>query len=266
MKAKTFLRFIRVEHVVKNILWFIIGVLLTMQFGIDLLTTCIAFTSYISIWFFAYSLNECSDYEEDKSHPLKSKRPIASGEMTLEEGKRILPILLTISLVLALFVNLTFLVVILSALVLILLYNNQSWKLRKRMVFAVPIIWLMEITRLLAGSVQNGHMPGEWFLLLGLPTTYIFGFHFYWEDAKRFGKSIKISQVALFIAAALLMGLWYFNLTFTPQLIAISIGCAAVGAVGLFLIRKMPFDKKVIYYQYHFLYLLLGSVILLLLS
>ena len=82
-----FLRAMRTEHYIKNILIFIplffSGKFLDMNL---LLVSCLVFIFFSLICSSVYIINDTVDYKYDKNHPIKSKRPIASGKIKISHA------------------------------------------------------------------------------------------------------------------------------------------------------------------------------------
>ena len=91
---KQYLKLIRVKHWLKNGLVF-----LPLFFSINLCNV-----QYLSLCFLAfvifslsssvvYVLNDMADVEKDKLHPIKKKRPLASGAISMAQAKIVIVIL-----------------------------------------------------------------------------------------------------------------------------------------------------------------------------
>ena len=81
---KTIIKMMRVKHYIKNLLVFIPLVFSSHLFNTDLLLK--AFLGFISFSFLSsavYIVNDLKDIKKDRLHPTKSKRPIASGSVSL---------------------------------------------------------------------------------------------------------------------------------------------------------------------------------------
>jgi 4-hydroxybenzoate polyprenyltransferase len=83
MKALEFLRLLRVKQWIKNFSVFAPLIFSQNVFNLELLfKTTFAFVVFCILSGAAYVLNDLKDLETDKLHPLKSKRPMASGRIT----------------------------------------------------------------------------------------------------------------------------------------------------------------------------------------
>lgn len=85
---KNYIKLIRVKHWLKNFLIF-----LPIFFSINilnknlLLTTIIAFLSFSFTSSIVYIINDINDLENDKKHPIKKLRPLASGQISIKSAK-----------------------------------------------------------------------------------------------------------------------------------------------------------------------------------
>jgi len=120
--VKNYIKLIRVKHWLKNGLVF-----LPLFFSINLFKTTLLFNSLISFLIFSftasivYVVNDINDIEKDKLHPIKKKRPLASGVISKKQA-------IITAIVLAL----------LDILMMLFLYNitNKVW------IFIIPLAYL----------------------------------------------------------------------------------------------------------------------------
>lgn len=92
-----YIRLLRPTHWVKNLLLF--GGLVfggrALETGAELLSLA-AFAVFCALSSFVYVLNDLRDRERDRAHPLKSKRPLASGEASVGAAWALAAVLLII--------------------------------------------------------------------------------------------------------------------------------------------------------------------------
>jgi len=80
--VKRYLRLMRIQHYIKNILILLPIVFSGRLFNINLLLiNLLGVVSFSFIASFIYVINDIADVNQDKLHPVKCKRPIASGEI-----------------------------------------------------------------------------------------------------------------------------------------------------------------------------------------
>ena len=92
-----YLKLIRVKHWLKNVLVF-----LPIFFSINLFNRDLFFSSIVAFLVFSftssivYVINDINDVEKDKLHPIKRKRPLASGAISIGKAKILVVTLLLI--------------------------------------------------------------------------------------------------------------------------------------------------------------------------
>lgn len=109
-----------------------------------------------------YILNDLKDLEEDKLHPIKSKRPLASGELKRRQAIAAFVILSFISLLLASVVNEEFLWV---CLVYFFLQIAYSFALKHVVILDVFIVASGFFLRVIAGAVAIQVQISPWLLI-----------------------------------------------------------------------------------------------------
>ncbi len=127
-----------------------------------LLQTLLAFGVFCLLSGALYILNDLRDLEEDKLHPIKSKRPLASGELKKRQAIAAFVILSFISLILAELVNMDFLWVCLVYFVLQVAY---SLALKHVVILDVFIVASGFFLRVIAGAVAIKVYISPWLLI-----------------------------------------------------------------------------------------------------
>lgn len=100
-RMKKYLKLIRIKHWLKNGLVFF-----PIFFSINLLNISLLLKAFIAFLVFSftssivYVLNDINDVEKDRLHPIKKKRPLASGEISIKKAKIIIAILAVITAIL----------------------------------------------------------------------------------------------------------------------------------------------------------------------
>jgi len=120
-----------------------------------------------------YILNDLLDLEEDKKHPRKKYRPLASGLISKNKAMIILSLLMIISIVLSYFVDIYFLLII-----LIYIFNNvlYSLKLKHISVLDIIIIAFGFLLRVIAGGVVANIDISIWLILMTFLLAIFLGF------------------------------------------------------------------------------------------
>ena len=162
------LSLLRVKQWIKNAFVFVaafFGKALTLANLHDL---CIAFISFCFISSAVYILNDYRDLEQDRMHPKKSKRPLASGEVSIVTAVITAILLATSSLLLAGLVQYQ------SLLYLLLLYAVinifYSFGLKKVAIVDLILVSSGFVLRVIGGAVVVNVVVSFWLLLM----TFLF--------------------------------------------------------------------------------------------
>ncbi|MDA1060781.1 MAG: UbiA family prenyltransferase, partial [bacterium] len=165
----TFLKQIRVSHWIKNLLVFA-PVLVSYRFFAFEYYTYGNFVSLFKLFFafsflasLSYIVNDFLDLEEDKKHPAKQKRPLASGKISKNSVVILAIILFAAVVLLSLGFNWKVQVILLAYLVLNLLY---SLKLKTIPLLEFFFIAFMYFLRLKAGGELLDLNPSDWLILM----------------------------------------------------------------------------------------------------
>lgn len=179
------LNLIRVKHYIKNFLIFIpiIFSLNYTNFSL-IIREILAFISFSFSASFIYIVNDIVDRDKDKIHPIKKYRPIASGSVPIVQAISVAIILISVSIWLALILNVNSFLIISGYLFLNLLY---SFGLKNIPIIDVSIIALGFILRVLIGGTSIYVPISNWLLLT------IFTLSFYLGFAKRRNEISKVS-------------------------------------------------------------------------
>jgi 4-hydroxybenzoate polyprenyltransferase/phosphoserine phosphatase len=112
-----------------------------------------------------YLLNDLFDLDDDRSHPTKRNRPIASGDMPLDLAALLIPVLLLGALLSAALLPSEFLAVLAAYFIITLGY---SLRLKQIAVLDVLLLSALYTTRLLAGGAATGVAVSYWLLVFSL--------------------------------------------------------------------------------------------------
>ncbi|MFO7979800.1 MAG: decaprenyl-phosphate phosphoribosyltransferase [Candidatus Aminicenantes bacterium] len=157
----------RPKQWIKN--FFIFAPLIFSQnlFEIPLLIKSItAFAAFCLLSSSLYILNDISDLEEDKHHPLKSKRPLASGQINKSQAWIAFSVLLALSIAISfLFLNQNFMF---AALIYVILQFSYSFGLKHVIILDVFIIAAGFIIRVIAGGFAINVQISHWLLICTL--------------------------------------------------------------------------------------------------
>lgn len=165
-KIKFYLKLMRVHHWVKNLFIFM-PLFFSFQFkDISLLIANIL--SFIGFSFLAsaiYIINDWCDHEDDKLHPEKRHRPIASGAVTSKEAFVLLVILLILCIVVyaGVLKNMNALYLVMGYFILNILY---SIKLKRIPIIDISIVAIGFVIRVFIGGIVIDTPLSQWLIIM----------------------------------------------------------------------------------------------------
>ena len=119
-----------------------------------------------------YVLNDIVDIEQDKNHPLKSYRPLASGKLNISHAKVFLVFIIPLSLGISYYLNLSFFIVALSYFLLQIAY---TFSLKHIIILDVLAIASGFVLRVVAGAVVIDVDISSWLLICTLLLSLFLG-------------------------------------------------------------------------------------------
>ena len=180
---KKYLKLIRVKHYLKNILIFLPLIFGQALLDFNKLIICIlGFISFSLIASCVYIINDLKDVEKDKKHPVKCKRPIASGEISKTKAKLLFVFLFFIAIILneiIYFISKNIIVVSLGLFFEIIYFVMNiaySFGLKNLPIIDVVILVVGFIIRILYGSVLCNIRISKWFYLTIISGSFYMGF------------------------------------------------------------------------------------------
>ncbi len=118
-----------------------------------------------------YLINDCIDINSDRSHPFKKFRPIASGKLKIKSAIYFSILLSLLSLVLALNINLSLFLIIISYTIIQLFYCLKLKNLPILDLFCITFGFLL---RAIAGGIATNLFISSWFILtVGLLSLFL---------------------------------------------------------------------------------------------
>lgn len=154
---------LRPHQYVKNLFIFA-PLLFSFHFVMDdIVNTAIAFVLFSLIASSIYVFNDLMDIEEDKKHPIKKFRPLASGHVGKSTAKLLIMLLSGTSLVFAFFVNIGLFYVLAFYFLLNLAY---SMKLKHITIVDIFIIAMGFVLRLFAGNSVLDTPLSMWIIIM----------------------------------------------------------------------------------------------------
>lgn len=112
-----------------------------------------------------YVINDLLDLKEDRQHPQKRLRPLAAGDLTLLSGLRLIPLLLTLSVAVSLWLPSSFLVMLGGYFALTLAY---SLYIRRMVLMDVIVLATLFTMRVMAGSAAVSIWASPWLLAFSM--------------------------------------------------------------------------------------------------
>ncbi|MGM5482223.1 MAG: UbiA family prenyltransferase [Nanobdellota archaeon] len=160
---KDYLRLMRPSQWYKNLVIFI-AIFFTGQIfqSQSLLLTALGFISLCMVSSSNYIINDVVDRFEDKLHPKKKKRPIASGKVGISKALILSFILLITATIIAIFLNKMFALCIIT---LFLLTQIYSLGLKKEPVIDILIIGINFVIRAMSGAFIINAKISPWLIV-----------------------------------------------------------------------------------------------------
>ncbi|MEW6685328.1 MAG: decaprenyl-phosphate phosphoribosyltransferase [Candidatus Edwardsbacteria bacterium] len=119
-----------------------------------------------------YIFNDLTDLEQDRRHPVKSHRPLASGRLKAGQAISALIIFIPSSLAVSYWLNLSFFIIALAYFLLQLAY---SFSLKNVVILDVFIVAIGFVLRVLAGAVVINVEISSWFLVCAILLSLFLG-------------------------------------------------------------------------------------------
>lgn len=229
---KNLLQLIRPKQWVKNVF-----VLLPMFFGGSLLVgqnILAATITFLSFSFAAssiYCFNDLIDVEADRRHPVKCKRPVASGAVSIQQAYVLMGVMILMSMLVLLLMPCQMLQV--GAIILFYWLLNLAYcvRLKEYAIVDVCIVAFGFVLRLLAGGMATETPLSRWIVLMTFLLTLFLSFAKRRDDVVRMNQTGEaprkntsrynltfINQVITFTASVTLV--CYIMYTVSPEVIA----------------------------------------------
>jgi len=133
----------------------------------------IGFTIFCMITGCAYMINDLVDLEKDKLHPVKSRRPLASGKLKKDTAVKIVVLVCLTSLFFAFYMNVLFGIIVLAY---FLLNIGYSIYLKNIVIIDVVSIAAGFVLRVLGGAVIISVVASQWLILCTILLSLFLGF------------------------------------------------------------------------------------------
>ncbi len=212
---KGFIKLLRPHQWLKNVFVF-----LPMFFGGSLLDISDLAASVLTFFAFSfaasaiYCFNDIIDVEDDRRHPVKCKRPVASGAVSMSGAKRLMVLMVMLSVAVTALLRGTFSVLGVCAVIVFYLILNILYcvKLKQYAIVDVCIVAFGFVLRVLAGGIATDVKLSHWLVLMTFLLTLFLSF------AKRRDDVIRMNETG----KAPRKNTIRYNLTFINQAITIT--------------------------------------------
>ena len=181
---KEYLKLMRVKHYFKNILIFLPLIFSGDLFNITKISVClIGYIAFSLIASFVYIVNDIRDIENDKKHPVKRNRPLASGKISKKQGIIFAIVLIGVAyminaipvLLKMLSIN-NYVVSMLFMTLYIIINIAYSFGLKKQPIIDVVILVLGFLIRILYGSTITNIEVSNLLYLTVIAGSFYMGF------------------------------------------------------------------------------------------
>jgi 4-hydroxybenzoate polyprenyltransferase len=142
----------------------------------------------------AYLINDIIDLEQDRIHPVKRLRPIASGKVPIKQAKIAACILCAVSIGLSFFMNYDFGLAMSAYLALNFLYSKILKKLVIIDVFCLGGFFLL---RIIAGGIIAGVTLSHWIVFMTMLLALFLGFNKRGQELKLLKREAHLSRKVL---------------------------------------------------------------------
>jgi len=164
VSSSTLIKLIRPHQYIKNLFIFL-PLFFALQIGnVDLLVKALlAFIAFSLTASAIYILNDYHDIEEDRQHPKKRKRPLASGEITKAQARVIMAVLALVGFSLMATLSLDAVGILIAYIVMNIAY---SLRLKHVAIVDITLIAVGFVLRLFIGAVVTGIPLSMWIVVM----------------------------------------------------------------------------------------------------
>ena len=238
MNIRHIIKVARPTHWIKNIFVF-----LPIFFGGALLNTTEVVAAALTFMSFSlaasaiYCLNDIIDVDADRAHPVKCKRPIASGAITIPQAYGMMTVSLLISIVLMFLLPEGHAKSILVIIAYFIINVAYCLRLKEYAIIDVCIIASGFVLRILAGGYATGVHLSKWIVLMTFLLTLFLAFAKRRDDVLRMNTTGRAPR----------KNTSRYNLTFINQAITITgsvmVVCYVMYTVSPEIIAQFATDK-----------------------
>jgi 4-hydroxybenzoate polyprenyltransferase len=205
---------LRPKNWLKNIFVFVPLVFsLELTNGRQVLVCAVAFAAFCALSSSVYIFNDLFDLDNDRLHPVKCQRPIASGAISKRKARVFCFAVLALGLALASVINLLTAAVAVAYLTINVAYTLY---LKRIPIFDCFCIAAGFLLRIYAGSTASGHAVSDWLFLTIVAMSLFMAY------GKRRGELLKFADGETRDVIPL------YNLTFLNGMVFVCAGLAVV--------------------------------------
>lgn len=229
---KKYIKLMRIKHYIKNLLILLPIVLSGRLFDMELIKiNLLGFVSFSLIASFIYVINDIADVNQDKLHPIKCKRPIASGEIEKKNAVVFAVLLLIVSAMCNYFIYIksTYLIWILWS-IYILINFAYSFGLKRVPVIDVIILAIGFLIRVLYGGAISGIEVSAWLYFTVLALSIYMSLGKRRNELKNQGECVR--KVLRYYNYRVTNAFMY--MFFILTLVFYTLWCVAVASIGKF--------------------------------
>jgi len=225
---KALLRLMRVHQYVKNLFIF-----LPVFFGLQITNGRLVLLTALAFLFFSltasamYIVNDIRDCEDDKKHPVKKDRPVASGAVTKKAATLLAAILAAAGLTGALLLNRQMFMITLVYVLINILYTTV---LKHVAIVDIMVIAVGFVLRLFVGSSVSGVHLSMWIIIMTFLLAIFLALAKRREDVALYidkgekarkvidGYNIEFLNISMYIMAAVII-ISYVMYTISPLIL-----------------------------------------------
>ena len=173
MSLSSLIKLIRIEHWVKNLFLFIPAFFAArLSEPLIIEHALLGFLAFSMVASSVYVLNDIVDAPNDRNHPDKCRRPIASGAISQQQGIVILGLLLLPGIVISALLSQGMLI---YASIYFLINVAYSFSLKHIAIVDISIIGVGFLLRVFAGGAVTGVEVSQWLIILTFLIALILG-------------------------------------------------------------------------------------------
>lgn len=162
-----YIKLLRPSHWIKNIFVFMPLFFAEQFLNIPLLVnTIVMFFSFSFMASAIYCLNDIIDVEADRLHPVKSKRPIASGAVSVPMAYFMMVVMIVLSIAILSFTSISMIKGICVVTIYLILNIAYCLILKRYAIIDICILSFGFVLRIIAGGVVTGILISQWLVMM----------------------------------------------------------------------------------------------------